>query len=449
LQAFGDNSSDLSFVEIAKENLRSVSFLVQDAMSRVRELAHVVFLGLIKIQMLPSTGSLEEDIRYVKQALDPIKIAMKPLEHLFKKMLLFKDDWFIERVAIAPDIMDLSKAQGLLLQEYYNALYGVVLELTKILWCISFFDEPKKNLKNSKTENALDRSCKITERCFAISQGKSTYLREIDRIFVGDATNESCVWPAAICYSPGIGFLVSLHNSGQVLRLHESGRVIGSIELPCVRENNIGHPHGIAVDDASRIWISIPSENRIEIIDADKNQTQSLEDLVGNPLGLNWPIGIYKTLNGEMLIADTNNSRILAATPSGQIKTIVDHAGKKPGELRHPIAFCGLQKDSQFWVVEIRNHRLQRFNLNGQFLEEIGGLGLGKSHLALPDSAAIFDDGLLAISQWQCSRELKLFSKYGDETLKVDFSPWGILAHKSLLLVCEGFGNHIRIYERI
>jgi len=328
-------------------------------------------------------------------------------------------------------------------------LYGAVLELTKSLWCISFFDGQKDDLKSSKTENTLDRSYGIAEHSFSISQSKSRYLREIDRIFVGDAANADCVWPAAICYNPGIGFLVSLYNSCQVLRLNESGKVLGYLTLPSVPNSKFGHPHGIAVDDANRIWISIPSENRIEIIDASKNQRQSLEDLVGKPLGLHWPIGIYKALNGEMLIADTYNSRILAATAGWQITTLVDRAGKNPGELRHPIAFCGSKKDPEFWVVEIRNHRLQRFNLNGQSLGEIGGVGLGKGHLVLPDSAAIFDDGMLAVSQGHCSGALKLFSEDGDETIPVDYYPWGILAHKSILLVCEGLGNRIRIYERI
>jgi sugar lactone lactonase YvrE len=446
-----DNWTDSVFIEKARENLKSASSAIREGVFRIKELAHTVFLGILKIQALKSIYCEKEDLRYFNQALARVQAVMKSLRQFLEEMILFKDDWFIAAIALAPNIADLSKNQKLLMQEHDGALHSAISELTKRICCLSFFNELDKEPINSGIENLLEHGFAFEKHRVPIIHSKSSHLREIDRIFVGDASNSSCAGPAVICFRTGIGFLVSLYNSCQIMQLSESGKVLGCLKLPDVSEKKLGNPQGIAVDDKGRIWVSIPSENRIEIIDPAKRQRHSLEEMAGNSPCLNWPIGIYKAFDERMLIADAMNNRILITDANGQISTLVGGQGKHPGELRHPIAFCGSGENAEFWAVEIRNHRLQRFNLDGQFLGEIGGFGLGKGHFVLPDSAAIFDDGLLAVSQWQFSRAVKLFSKDGNEleTLQVDYSPWGILAHKSILLVCEGLGNHIRIYERI
>jgi hypothetical protein len=443
--------SDSVFVEEARKSLASSIRTLTTALSGLKMMSRASFLGLLKIHTLQTIHAAAEDRLYFRQAVSLINTAIKPIESLFEEMLLFRDEWLRARLAQAASWKaDPAGVQETLLHEYYDTLLQVVQELAKWLWSIPFSDAINNAPKSSGTKNSLERSHRGVE-CFSLNrQSPSKYLREIDRIFVGDVARAGCVSPAAICHGPQIGFLVSLNSSGQVLRLSEQGQVVGAITLASAPGSILGQPHGVAVDDANRIWISRPQRNCIEILDVDTNQRQSLEDLAGRMLGLKYPTGIYRAFNGWMLIADTQNSRILAAAPSGQITPLVDREGKNPGELLHPIAFCSTNEKSEFWVVEIRNHRLQRFGLNGQSMETVGRVGLGKGHLLLPESATIFDDGTLAVSQRACTREIKLFSKDGEEleTLHLDYAPWGILAHKNLLFVCEGFGNHIHVYER-
>jgi hypothetical protein len=152
-----------------------------------------------------------------------------------------------------------------------------------------------------------------------------------------------------------------------------------------------------------------------------------------------------------MLIADTQNSRILVAKDKSQVRTLIDRRGNKPGEIQHPIAFCTIVGDSDIYVLEIRNHRFQRFGIEGQTRGCTGGEGLGRGQLILPESIATFDDGMIAVSQRACTRVLKLFSAKGDEldALHVNYHPWGILAHKTTLFVCEAFSDYLHVYERI
>ena len=68
----------------------------------------------------------------------------------------------------------------------------------------------------------------------------------------------------------------------------------------------------------------------------------------------------------------------------------------------------------------------------------------------LPESASVFEDGVIAVSQFQFTRMIKIFSNEGEEleALELDYVPLGVLAYKQFLFVCEMSGNHIRVYER-
>lgn len=449
IEILAGNWSELAGIERERKSLASSAHAMAEAVAAIKEDVHHTVVGLLKIQAFKSQCSSNEDRRCINQAFESIETTARELERLFKEMLLFKDEWFMTRVATTSTEENPSDTLGLLLQECYNRLLNASIDLSKDLWCVSLLDANKIDSKHSESKNSQSYACESAKFHSPISLKNTGYLREIDRINVSDDVDGSYAGPAAICYRPGIGYYVSLYNSRRIVRLDESGRMLGDVKLPSIPNSKFGRPQGIAVDDVGRIWVSIPSEDRIEIIDEAKNQRQSLEELAGESLGLKWPVGIYRTSTGQMLIADTLNNRILAANADGRVTTLVNGEGSNRGKLRHPNAFCDSNEKAEFWAVEIRNHRLQRFNSDGQPLGEIGGLGFREGELVLPDSAAIFEDGTLAVSQWLCLRALVMFSKTGNEILPVNYYPQGVSAQKSILLVCEGFGNHIRVYERI
>jgi hypothetical protein len=452
LEVHQDRWSDAGKMAETKSSLTSLLHALEEALLQMKGFSYSLFLGILKLQIFQSIYPATNGGQYFRDALDRIETATKPIANLFEESVLFRDDWLFARLASPlPGNTDQIRIREICLQEHYDALLRVTQEIAKRLWHVPFCGTICKASERSAPSDSLEGSSVFVKRSSPSSQASSKHLREIDRIFLGDDAQPGCISPTAICYAHEIGFLVSLKNTGQIMRLNEQGHLLGPIPLPGDPPNILRQPHGLAIDSANRIWISRPQSNCIEIIDTSVGQLQSLQELAGRSLGLKYPTGIFGASNRKMLIADTQNSRILVATPSGQIESLVRLEGKKTGELRHPIAFCHAKEKSEFWVVEIRNHRLQRFSLHGQSLAEIGGLGLGKGHLVLPESATTFDDGVVAISQRQCTRVIKLFSKDGDEleTLQLDYSPLGILAHNAFMLVCEGNGDHIRVYERI
>lgn len=85
----------------------------------------------------------------------------------------------------------------------------------------------------------------------------------------------------------------------------------------------IQHPAGIAAIDDTHVYIADSYNHRVKLLDLEKGTIKSLvgtgkpeEGLgVGNKTGLDEPTGLA-ILNGQILIADTNNDRILKLNPS-------------------------------------------------------------------------------------------------------------------------------------
>jgi sugar lactone lactonase YvrE len=90
-------------------------------------------------------------------------------------------------------------------------------------------------------------------------------------------------------------------------------------------------PTDVAFDSAGNLYIADAKNNRIRRVGSNKTITTvagtGIAGFSGDGLAtgveLFFPIGINFDLNGNLLIADTNNNRIRLLTPSGQLRTIV------------------------------------------------------------------------------------------------------------------------------
>jgi hypothetical protein len=154
-----------------------------------------------------------------------------------------------------------------------------------------------------------------------------------------------------------------------------------------------------------------------------------------------------------MLVADTGNHRILSLSDTGILRISAGGMGREPGKLLHPMAlFPDRQRDSgMLWVVDHRNHRVQRLDAAGAAVSVVGSCGLGKGRLVLPHDAALSEDGCLIVVQHLFTSCLKLFAEDGRELacVDLDFTPGCLLSHREMLWITEADGNCIRIYDKV
>ncbi len=299
-------------------------------------------------------------------------------------------------------------------------------------------------------------SCQASDICgllFVPGVTKTKGFKEIGRWEIGlnGGLHKS---PRHLVLSHKGTIQVAFSSSSSILEVDRNGNTLGH-SMPPLPGAEISGPDGIEWDDDGRLWMTYRSSKSVVVWDASKNTIQTIQGRVNDANGFGDPFAICKGRAGEMIVCDCTGHKINGITYEGESKYLAGSRGRDRGKFVHP---CGLvrasepgsQDDFAVWVVDHRNHRLQKLSPSGDVLGVIGGCGLRKGNMAFPLGAAVFQDGAIAIGMWHFIRCLMLVSERGEELgrIPIDFVPDQMLAIDNRLLVADYEGNRIRVYER-
>jgi hypothetical protein len=265
--------------------------------------------------------------------------------------------------------------------------------------------------------------------------------------------DESLTFPRGLTSSSDGNLFVSFWKSRTILRLDREGKVLGRLDQRGSAPVHFERPVGIALDRFSRLWIVDESLNSVVIWDFRNDRSQAIKGEEPDVGGFRGPLGICEGPEGFMLISDYHNHRILRISLEGECRVFAGGKGRGPAQFQHPGSLYKsntVHGAGTFLVADTRNHRIQRLDSSGKFIEEAGGCGLEQGKLVLPLSVAEFDDGALAVSMWHVKRSLVLLSSSGEELghAAIDYSPGDMLVHEGRLLVPDFEESAIRVYER-
>jgi hypothetical protein len=278
------------------------------------------------------------------------------------------------------------------------------------------------------------------------------FLREIDRVSLRAGLIKDCpAGPYGLSSTSNGHVFVALRLAHCVAELNQEYRMLRCLGQPELFSDEL-NPLCIAADSSDRLWITELSKNRLKICDPGSEYSQFISVNLNCPTPLHMPYGICRWRDNQVLIADTLNNRILAISDTGSVEIIADGKGSNPGQFRHPTAVVqsSSAESAGIWVVDHRNHRVQKLDASGRFLLTAGKPGLGYGSLTLPFTAAVFIDGSLLVAQHMVTRCLALFAPDGKELDRVhlDFTPAGMLIHGDNLLITDADGDCLRIFRR-
>lgn len=87
---------------------------------------------------------------------------------------------------------------------------------------------------------------------------------------------------------------------------------------------------------------------------------------------LDFPRGIAVDSLGNIIVSDTNNSRIQRFTADGTFLNMFGDVGTGPGQFREPNG-VSVDASGNIYVADVGNHRVQKLDSNGRFLTEWRG----------------------------------------------------------------------------
>ncbi|EBA00783.1 NHL repeat-containing protein [Marinobacter sp. ELB17] len=183
---------------------------------------------------------------------------------------------------------------------------------------------------------------------------------------------------------------------------------------------------------------------------------QSWGEKGSGPGQLNDPTGIAVT-DTDVFVSDARNGRIQVFDHEGQFKREFGSTGDGIGELGRPMNLT--IHDEKLYVPEYMNDRIQVFSLAGEPLELIGEPGEGPGQFNAPGGVAVADNGDLFVTDFYNQRVQHLradgsFVKQwgttgeagkgaGEFTYPTDVA----LADDGTLYVADGYGNRVQVFD--
>ena len=130
--------------------------------------------------------------------------------------------------------------------------------------------------------------------------------------------------------------------------------------------------------------------------------------------------------------------------------------GDKPGEFKFP-AMVAIDSFSNVYVVDQHNHRIQKFDSEGNFLLMWGSFGTDASQFKYPYGIAIDSEGDVYISDMNNhriqkfssdGRFIKMIGEYGTEKDQFKY-PYGLAIDKNnILYIIDAFNYRIQMYNQ-
>lgn len=162
----------------------------------------------------------------------------------------------------------------------------------------------------------------------------------------------------------------------------------------------------VANSGASEILVLTPAGEVVKRIQLTK--TRPTDD------GLPRPIGIAITGEGQLLVSDARNHRVLRYDLSGQLLQAIGAGGRESGTRGfNTPGGIALSDAGNIYVVDILNGRVVELSLDGTFLRQIGELGDTAGTFSRPKDVAVDDVGNIYVSDGLL-KAVQAFSPNGD-----------------------------------
>ncbi|MFQ5740311.1 MAG: flippase activity-associated protein Agl23 [Acidobacteriota bacterium] len=242
--------------------------------------------------------------------------------------------------------------------------------------------------------------------------------------YAGVFTGKPLLRPRDVTVSPegtrivadtGNDRILLLDKEGNFLRAFGSRCALTETDAPgCIDPDGGGplelgdgqfrEPWGVAAGGEGLIFVADTWNGRIEVFDSQGQFLRKWGSFGSTGGKLEAPVSLFGPRSlvwdgygeGELLVADTGNKRILRFSPEGEFLTQFGGGGIQPGEFDEPVGLASNPADGSLYVADAWNQRIQKFDSKLKFLSEWPVAGwrdrgiFSKPYLAVDSQGRLF-----------------------------------------------------------
>ncbi len=198
-------------------------------------------------------------------------------------------------------------------------------------------------------------------------------------------------------------------------------------------DGQFNEPWGVAVGPSGDIYVADTWNGRIQLFSPEGEFrtkwgiSAGTGGELGDPLSLFGPRGLAIDLDGNLLVADTGNKRIVRYSPSGAFVDQVGGGGVIEGRFDEPTGVAVDPSDGSIYVADAWNRRIQKFDATLAFVAEWPVPGWESREIFHKPSLAVTAGGDVYATDPQFYR---VFVYGRDGTLKGTFGRFGAEANR-------------------
>ncbi len=200
---------------------------------------------------------------------------------------------------------------------------------------------------------------------------------------------------------------VADENHGRVLKFDlAAGRRVAMWGVTGEGQVEFNRPFGLAVDPVSHdLYIAERANRRIHRITNSGTYVMSWGQLGTGPGQFNEPIGVAADAAGNVYVTDHGNNRVqkfrvtnTGGTWQAQHVATWGGPGAGNGQFNGPYGIT-LDPAGNLWVADGFNHRLQKFDSDGNFLGVVGSAGTGEGQFITPTWVSFDSTGAYYVAE--------------------------------------------------
>jgi sugar lactone lactonase YvrE len=214
----------------------------------------------------------------------------------------------------------------------------------------------------------------------------------------GKPTAESAAMPADAAIVDGRVFVLDTDN-GRILEFGPQGEIARVLDQTGDKKLKIKGAMAMTAQ-GGKLYVANSNEGtvlrvdpsgRVEEIITPKAQTDD-----EHPLR---PIGLAVAANGEIILSDPDNHRVLRFSPTGELLASLGSGKRDSGDygFNTPGAVA-LDDEGNLYVLDMLNSAVKKYSADGKFLLSIGGAGDTEGSFSRPKGLAVDGDGKIFVS---------------------------------------------------
>jgi uncharacterized protein (TIGR03663 family) len=210
--------------------------------------------------------------------------------------------------------------------------------------------------------------------------------------------------PTGLGVDAGGNLYVADSRNNRVQKFDPEGKVLTVLGPGGDKEATFNEPWMVTADKNGNIYVADTWNHRILKFDPDLNVVgewgkpfTAIGQRQPNPDELFGPRDIAIDADGNLLITDTGNKRVVKFTPDGQPLGAFGKAGAGPGEFNEPVGIA-VAPNGDIYVADTWNRRVQRFDSKFNYISEFSVKGWSSTEVTAKPYLVVLADGRVILS---------------------------------------------------